>query len=1149
MTNMFNSKLYIDFVLLLCLTLLLAQIALAQSPIDWSEEDSWSNFPNGAKAACADNDIDNDNDGLIELCYLEDVNAMHNNLSGTSLIKDTITHSDGCGGGEDEDECFGYELVRDLDFNDDDSYGSTANKVIYTVDDYAEGDDNGWRPIGNSGNAFASIFEGNGHTISNLTINRPNTDYVGLFGRTESNSKILNIGLLNVDVRASNRAGGLVGQSEGTITNNYATGHVTGNNNIGGLVGFNIDGNMTNNYATASVEGSLQVGGLAGYRQRATITNSYASGDVAGGSRIGGLVGGNQKSNVIAITNSYATGSVTGNNNIGGLVGSSLGSGDTNNITNSYWDTSTTRVSTSDGGTGKDTTDLQSPTTATGIYMNWDTTNWDYGTGSQYPALKYAQACDASQQPVCGTLLRGQRNNQPRIISPTTNTKIPITNDDTGTIKTIRVEVSDDDVYDKLTLLLDAINEDLVVLGTTKTEVFPNGKPERDPNEGLSIRVPQEFTSEMPTLRLVAVDNSGFGNAMSEPVSFKIRVIDNYQPIIIVPTRITLLEDTSTTLTVVVKDADVGDTITVQPPISSTDTVAMATIRETGHRNYTLEITTGLGDGTAEITITANDGKGEINSETTSTFTVEVEANQKPTLNIVDKTIPPIEIGAEENIRISIRDANFDIGDSVTLEVTESTQSVVSGIPEDDIVINSNTTRTFTFTGLKVGETEISFTATDSKDQSSTDSVLLSVFSSLELKDDAPTEDRIVPINEMYSLDTSTFFTQIGSGISYAETGLPQGLSLDAGTGVISGTPSAASMNKNESVTVTASDGKGGSAKATFKLLINAEPTGMVTISPKNTDKWLLEVTTDTFTDANGDAETHYQWWRVNTEGDSTVVDTDPNEYRIPLAGRAGGTKYRLDVTIVDNIGKSVTTSSNVYTVENEAPMITSVMPISQNRNEDDNVSVTVRATDENDDKLTYKWSVTEGATGLGEFDKVSPGATLSFDVPPNWIVDASTETDVTKTLELEVAVSDGSLSTTKTAEVVVTKINNGVPTIRPLITRDDKRLTLRMATDDRAIAADPDGEHGNPDKFYRWQWCQSPCSLWMDISDATTATYIIPDNISDTNVQDNDKFRIKIGYTDGQGYSETIFSGHRAASADADFKVRTKVFLEGPLQ
>ena len=52
-----------------------------------------------------------------------------------------------------------------------------------------------WEPIGNDSTKFTGIFDGNGHVIKNMTINRPDTNYVGLFGYTDSGSEIKNIGL------------------------------------------------------------------------------------------------------------------------------------------------------------------------------------------------------------------------------------------------------------------------------------------------------------------------------------------------------------------------------------------------------------------------------------------------------------------------------------------------------------------------------------------------------------------------------------------------------------------------------------------------------------------------------------------------------------------------------------------------------------------------------------------------------------------------------------------------------------------------------------------------------------------------------------------------------------------------------------------
>ncbi|MEG2268819.1 MAG: hypothetical protein RSC68_31370, partial [Acinetobacter sp.] len=80
----------------------------------------------------------------------------------------------------------------------------------------------GFNPIGNNTTNFSGILDGLGHTISNLTINRPTTDYVGLFGRTNGAS-IRNIGLLGGSVKGNGSVGGLVGYNNSSISNAYAT--------------------------------------------------------------------------------------------------------------------------------------------------------------------------------------------------------------------------------------------------------------------------------------------------------------------------------------------------------------------------------------------------------------------------------------------------------------------------------------------------------------------------------------------------------------------------------------------------------------------------------------------------------------------------------------------------------------------------------------------------------------------------------------------------------------------------------------------------------------------------------------------------------------------------------------------------------------
>ena len=153
----------------------------------------------------------------------------------------------------------------------------------------------------------------------------------------------------------------------------------------------------------SSMEGNVNgdyesVGGLVGLNDSpGGITGSYATGSVTGSSSVGGLAGRND--NDSTITSSYATGSVTGSSRVGGLVGSSVSSGVV--ISASYWDTQTTGQTSStdsEDSAGKTTAELQTLTSAGGIYATWDPDVWDFGTSSQYPVLKVAVLSVADQR-------------------------------------------------------------------------------------------------------------------------------------------------------------------------------------------------------------------------------------------------------------------------------------------------------------------------------------------------------------------------------------------------------------------------------------------------------------------------------------------------------------------------------------------------------------------------------------------------------------------------------------------------------------------------------------------------------------------------------------------------------------------------------
>jgi len=210
-------------------------------------------------------------------------------------------------------------LMNDLD--------STTAGYIGLADPGANGG-KGWQPIGTSGwiYCFTGTFDGQGYEISNLFINRPDENYIGLFGVVDYGGTVENIGVVDINVIGYRNVGGLVGyNADDAVSNSYSTGSVSGYTNIGGLVGFNgaYGSIVTNSHFTGSVTGDYDVGGLVG-RNSGTVSNSYSTGSVSGYKYVGGLVG----DNLDTVSNSYSTCSVIdvpGSEDVGGLVGDNDG--------------------------------------------------------------------------------------------------------------------------------------------------------------------------------------------------------------------------------------------------------------------------------------------------------------------------------------------------------------------------------------------------------------------------------------------------------------------------------------------------------------------------------------------------------------------------------------------------------------------------------------------------------------------------------------------------------------------------------------------------------------------------------------------------------------------------------------------------------
>ena len=214
-----------------------------------------------------------------------------------------------------------------------------------------------WTPIGKDDNkAYTGTFDGNGKTITGLTVTG-SYKYAGLFGDIDENGTVKNVVLEGVQITSDNSsgyAGGVAGDSWGTIENCSVSGSVSGTTFAGGVVGSQWGGSITGCNSSATVKGVIFAGGIAGETNSgASLTGCYATDDVTvendgtNNSHAGGVVGYNGGGTLTAC---YATGSVTGSGSGTIYVGGVTGDNASGTLTACYHATGT--VSGPDGATG-----------------------------------------------------------------------------------------------------------------------------------------------------------------------------------------------------------------------------------------------------------------------------------------------------------------------------------------------------------------------------------------------------------------------------------------------------------------------------------------------------------------------------------------------------------------------------------------------------------------------------------------------------------------------------------------------------------------------------------------------------------------------------------------------------------------------------
>ena len=202
-------------------------------------------------------------------------------------------------------------------------------------------DPEGFMPIGGNGSSgpqFKGRFDGVGHRIEHLHINRRDADedsYIGLFGNVNG-ARVENLSIVDGYVTGKDHVGGIAGAAERTLIRNVSfSGVVSGSSHFGGIVGTAKYGTICNAYNAGKVDAGTYVGGIVGAGERVTLQNVWNAGEIIGAGDgsdafIGGIAGAMKNSTV---QNALHTGTVARDGlpgqgeaqTVGGIVGQADG--------------------------------------------------------------------------------------------------------------------------------------------------------------------------------------------------------------------------------------------------------------------------------------------------------------------------------------------------------------------------------------------------------------------------------------------------------------------------------------------------------------------------------------------------------------------------------------------------------------------------------------------------------------------------------------------------------------------------------------------------------------------------------------------------------------------------------------------------------
>ena len=384
---------------------------------------------------------------------------------------------------------------------------------------------------------------------------------------------------------------------------------------------------------------------------------------------------------------------------------------------------------------------------------------------------------------------------------------------------------------------------------------------------------------------------------------------------------------------------DLNFTVTV-----NNESVVTAVLSGTNNNMLTL---TGVAVGATTITVTATDtGSGTIDD----TFAVTVNTSPIVVSAIGNQVVAPLEVKPPINLNDVFEDA-----DDLTFALNNDDPSVVTA------VLSGTGNETLTLTGVAVGTATIIITATDTDSETVEDTFVVTVNNSPTVV--SAISDQTLQIRETIDINLSSVFSDADSDDLTFTTNSDDTSLVTAGvtgsennmltlTGVAVGTTM---------ITVTASDGNGGTVDDTFQVTVNNPPTVVNPIGPKTLE--VSDIENIDISNVFSDTDGHELTFTTNSDDTSLVTAgvTGSENDMLTLTGVAVGTTM-ITVTASDGNGGTVddtfqVTVNAVTTVNNPPTVASSISDRTLEVGGTEDIDISNVFSDPNSDDLTFTTS------------------------------------------------------------------------------------------------------------------------------------------------------------------------------------------------